>query len=159
MTKTKQLSTILNEDPYEKLDEDHRMAVDMRLENYSYADIAVPTKVKEQTVRTWFMRGGICYEAYQQRRRERMAERKERFTEIETQLHEMAADAILTLKRQLKKGSETAAIRVLELAGFSPIHKVQDVPPEESEELKLLREIVDRNERSSKTIQDKQEAN
>jgi len=131
----------------------------MRLEHYAYADIAVAARVMEQTVRKWFARGGMCDEAYQQRRGERIEERRERFNEIETQHHEMAADAILILKRQLKKGSETAAFRVLELAGFSPIKKIQDVTPQVSEELKLLRSIVAKHERTREPIPVKPETN
>jgi AraC-like DNA-binding protein len=156
---SKQLSTTVNGDPYEQLAEEYRVAVDMKLENYSYADIAGNAKVKEQTVRKWFMTGGICYDAYQWKRQIRMQERKQRFSEIETQLHEMAADAILTLKRRLKKGSETAAINVLALAGFTPIKKIQEIPPEDSEELKLLREIIDKNEKPSEPVQAERQAN
>jgi hypothetical protein len=156
----KQLSTNLNpQDPYEQLSEQHRIAVDMRLENYAYADIAEPLKVKEQTVRTWFMRGGYCYEAYQWKRRIRMDERKQRFQEIETQLHEMSADAVLVLKQRLKKGSESAALNVLALAGFTPLQRVVDETPKESEELKLLRELVDTHERTSTPIQAERETN
>lgn len=154
MKKTKQIATTGNEqDAYEALDEQHRIAVDMRIENFSYADIGETTKVTEQSAGRWFMRGGICYQAYQEKRELRMEERRQRFMEIETQLHEMSADAVLVLKKQLKKGSESAAVTVLALAGFSPIKKVADVTDQVSEELKLLRQLVDDHETTSEPLQ------
>ena len=65
------------------------IAVDMRLENYAYADIAGRVKIKEQTARKWFMVGGICHEAYEWKRAIRMQERRDRFAAIESQLHEI----------------------------------------------------------------------
>lgn len=157
--KKQQLSTKIN--AYEALSEKHRVAVDMRIENYAYADIAANrlVGVEEQTVRAWFMRGGLCHAAYQEKRNQRMDERRQRFMEIETQLHEMSADAVLVLKQRLKKGSETAAVTVLALAGFSPIKKVADVTPQVSEELKLLRQIVDDHEATGEPVQAERQTN
>lgn len=128
--KDRQLSTEV--DAYAALDEKHRVAVDMRLQNYAYADIAVNrlVKMQEQTVRSWFAKGGICLKAYTELRAIRAGERQERFDEIDSQLQEMAADAIIVLKKSLKKGSEGAAARVLELAGYvpTPAHNPRNDP-------------------------------
>jgi hypothetical protein len=153
MTKTtKQLSTAVNQDPYEKLGEIYRQAIDQRLQNFSYADIAHQLERKEQTIRTWFMTGGIFYEAHEYRRNQLAIERQHRFTEVEEQLKDMAADAILVIKNRLRGGSEPAAFKVLEMVGYGAIQKIQDIAPEESEELTLLRTIVDKHERTRKPV-------
>jgi hypothetical protein len=156
--KTKQVSTELNEDPFEKLEPHHQMAVEMRLENFAYKDIAAAVKKSEQTVKWWFMKGGICKEAYDHKKVQRAEDRDERYQEIAKQLDEMASDALLVLKRSMKKGSESAAIRVLELAGFTPVQKVKNETPQ-SEELDLLRKIVDKHEGTSQPLQGEREAN
>ena len=150
MSKAKQITTELNEDPFEKLDDHHQQAVEMRLENFAYRDIAAHVQKSEQTVRWWFIRGGICQEAYDYKLKQRAEDRDERAKQIQNQLDSMAADAVNVLKRSMRRGSETAAIRVLELAGFTPVQKHKDVT--KSKELELLEELVTRHERTDQPV-------
>lgn len=152
-------------DPYMKLDEKMRQAVDMRLENIGLKDIAAKVGAAYATVRWYFMRGGPCYEAYQYMRQLRMEERKHRLKRISKEIEDLAADAMFVLKEVVRNPATPAivransAIKVLEMAGFGGILKTQDV--NDSEGIKLLRQLIGhdeqqlKNRRNRKTLQSK----
>lgn len=121
-----QSTTEINEpNPYDKLDKDKQTAVDLRLEFWKYRYIGEKLSVAEQTVRTWFMEGGICREAYNWKKKQRSTENDEMFKEVRKELADMTSEAILVVKNHLKKQSLDAATKVLAINGISPIEKIE----------------------------------
>jgi hypothetical protein len=148
-----QITTTVNKNYYDELDPIYQYAVDYRLDNMKYRDIAGQEKigVKETTVRTWFAVGGICYLAFEQKKKERAEEREQLFKEIkEKELKDLATDAIQVLRHNLKvKKDGNIAVEVLKLNGMEPPRKIEAVL-EESEGLKLLRELINQDEHEIK---------
>lgn len=112
---------------YDSLELKYQQAVDLNLEGASHKVIAKMLQVKEQTVRTWFMKGGLCYPAHKEKEKQRRQEWQKRFAEIDDKLKEMAVDAVLTIKQNLNKGSLWAAFGVLDRVGFQPVTKIQPI--------------------------------
>lgn len=146
-------------DPYEKLDEHMRVAVDMRLENIGLKDIAAKIDVAYITARAYFMKGGACYEAYQHMKRLRMIERKRRLKRINKEIQDLAADAVVVLKELVRNPKTPAIVRsnsaakILEMAGFGGVIKTKDV--NESEGLKLLKKLMGDDEHKIKNHRDR----
>src|SRR4051794_34596482 len=108
-----------NENPYEQLsDKRHVAAVDMRIEGYRLRYIGEFLKLKESTIREWFMTGGPCHDAYHFRRAEWLKETQELHANIRQEITSGATDAIVTLKKNARKGSTIAAKALLEMDGF-----------------------------------------
>jgi Sigma-70, region 4. len=61
---------------YDKLNPTHQRAIDLRLNGVKYKDIATELNIKEQTVRSWFIKDGICYFAFNQMKKEREKEKE-----------------------------------------------------------------------------------
>jgi hypothetical protein len=140
-----QTSTNINKelgflDPYLALDEIKQRAVDMRLDNVSYQDIAANLKIEYQTARFYFMKNGPCYEAYEHMRKLRLEDRRQRHKKIEKEIEALAADAVITLSTLLR-GSRSgmvrllAATKALELNGFEAIKR--DNPDEKITAIKV----------------------
>lgn len=123
-------STAINKSYY-SLEPNERLAVDMRIQNFATKDIAEKCNVEEQTVRTWFMKGGKLFSAYTSRASEVMEERKRRFDDIDEQLKDAAADAVLALRAKVKRGNISAAEILLEYSGKAPAKKLDvKTPPQ-----------------------------
>ena len=125
--KAKQVSTEIN-NPYEKLDEKHRTAVDMAIAYLPYQQIAKYCEVEYSTVRSWFMTGGICHDAFQQQSKIIREERKEKFKQIREVLEFAAIDAALTLARAAQvpnREGVNASSDILDRVGFKPKEKVE----------------------------------
>lgn len=137
---------------YIKLKDYHQLAIDLRASGLRYEEIASNPQIntKEHTVRTWFMKGGICYEAYEEKKKLLRAERQEKLKQVEDGIVDLASDALEVLKEAVEKKNLKAAITVMEMAGFKATQKVQEVPQEENETVLLLRQIIDSQEASQK---------
>jgi transposase len=144
-------------DYYDLLSPIHQRAVDLKLNGMKNRDIAAELKVKEKTVRNWFAHGGLCYDAYKQLKRERRKEKNNLFKEIDERLKDIAVDAVIVLENAVRKGNWKAAVKVLEMAGFEPVHKVADVTDDEKQKtLQLLKDVFskyDKNRRHRQTNQ------
>lgn len=128
--KRQRKSTGINKSYY-SLEPNERLAVDMRIQNFATKDIAEKCNVEEQTVRTWFMKGGKLFSAYTSRASEVMEERKRRFDDIDEQLKDAAADAVLALRAKVKRGNISAAEILLEYSGKAPAKKLDvKTPPQ-----------------------------
>jgi len=114
-------------------------------------DIATELKTKEKTVRNWFAHGGLCYEAYKQKKTERKKERNNLFKEIDERLKDIAVDAVIVLENAVRKGNWKAAVKVLEMAGFEPVHKVADVTEDEKQKtLQLLKDVFSKHDKTGR---------
>lgn len=71
-----------------ELKQEHEIAIDLKLLGFRYTMIADDERIKvtEHTVRTWFMKGGICYNAYRRKKRLQAKERKEMIKNIDNQV-------------------------------------------------------------------------
>mgnify|MGYP001100767389 CR=1 FL=1 len=139
---------------YEQLKPLHQKAVDLRLNGVKYRDIAKEIGVKEQTVREWFIKDGICYFAFNQIKKEREKEKRDLFKEIDQRLKDIAIDAVIVLENTVRKGNWKAAVKALEMAGFEPVHKVADVTEDEKQKtLQMLKEIFQKHGRNRQTNQ------
>jgi hypothetical protein len=139
---------------YEQLNPLHQRAVDLRLNGVKYKDIAQELGLKEQTIREWFIKDGICYFAFNQIKKEREKEKKDLFKEIDQRLKDIAIDAVIVLENTVRKGNWKAAVKALEMAGFEPVHKVADVTEDEKQKtLQMLKEIFQKHGRHRQTDQ------
>lgn len=131
MKKKKQRrSTSINKSYY-SLEPNEKLAIDMRIQNFATKDIAEKCNVEEQTVRKWFMKGGRLYSAYLSRSSEVNEERKRRFEDIDEQIQDAAADAVLALRAKIKRGNISAAEIILEYSGKQPAKKLDvKTPPQ-----------------------------
>ncbi|MDE1866449.1 MAG: hypothetical protein KGI08_01905 [Thaumarchaeota archaeon] len=93
--------------PYDALDEIYQTAVDLRATLTPYRLIMKDINAqynqtyREQTVRRWFMQGGICFAALEYIKNERAAQRKSDLEEVDHALKDAAVDAIGIIKRSL----------------------------------------------------------
>lgn len=121
---------------YEDLEVYHQMAIDMRLDGYSYFaiastlhDLAVKNKIDkkfpESLIRQWLMRGGYCRFAFDQKKKERAEERKKLYNNIPDQLQDLANLAIVSLKGRIRKGSVMASLEILKMVGFEAPKKLE----------------------------------
>lgn len=131
----------IHDDPYLRLSLVHQLAVDMRLYNMSHRSIAQginanlkkmaghgqeKTTYQENTIREWFMHGGICYAALQYKKSQRAAERSERKGELDNQIVDGLTDAIAQLRAKIEKGNLQA---IAELIKIAPVDS-KDKPPD-----------------------------
>lgn len=116
---------------YKSLPENEKLAIDMRIQNYSSRDIADKCGVEEGTVRNWFMTGGRLHTAYEEREKVIAEEREKRFQAIDAQIQEGATDAVITLRKKAKAGNISAAEILLEYSGKAPAKKLDvKTPPQ-----------------------------
>jgi len=124
MGNRQQLSTKVNKSD-EELSAIRDLAINMRIDGFRYTAIAEKVNREEQTVRTWFMRGGTLYDEYIYRMRERKKESRKLQKDIHNQISDAAVDAVATLKTKTRKGNVLAALGIMKLAGFEPAQKVE----------------------------------
>lgn len=81
-----------NQKIYDGLKAYHQLAVDLRASGHKYDEIAADPRIdaKEHTVRTWFMKGGICYEAYEEKKKILQSERQEKLEQVEDGIVDLA---------------------------------------------------------------------
>lgn len=114
------------------LEPKYRVAIELKLRSVSYQDIAdhEEIKVTRDTVKSWFKKDGLLYEAYQERKKERTEEIEERFADADSRIKELVPDALNAYEVSIKKrGSWKAAESLLDRAGFQPVQKVETVTP------------------------------
>ncbi len=139
-------STNLN-DPQQNdlknLKPNHQLAVDLRVSGCSYEQIALDPRInsKEQSIRSWFMDGGKCREAYEYKIRLLSEDRWVKMRQVEAGIQDLASDALNVLKEEIAQHNLKAAIKTLEMA-FKAIQKVEEVPPQADEGIAMLREII-----------------
>jgi len=145
-----------NKNPYEELDKLGKQIVDLKLSGLRYEHIvAYLTKLGEkrenQSVREWFIEGGKYYEAYIYMKDKKKEDVKPEFEELNDHIKEGAIDAMYVVRQQVKKGNLKAAMYLLKLAGFE-VEQVKNMN-DDSEGIKLLKEILERNERPNRPNQ------
>lgn len=123
----------------------HQLAVDLRVSGCSYQEIALEPRVnsKEQTVRSWFMLGGLCHEAYEYKNRLLGEDRWAKMRQVEAGIQDLASGALEVLKEEIEQHNLKAAIKVLEMAGFKEVQKVEEIHPKYDEAIALLRQIIE----------------
>jgi hypothetical protein len=148
-------------DPFYKLPDHKRAAVEMRIRLYRYEEISLflekklKHKAAEQTVRTWFMKGGDCYEALEYRRKILFEENKEELKSVNERFDLLIAKAINVLDRKLDRNSENAALKTLEMRGYGATLKIKD-ETERKDPINELRDILtniqhDRKKRTARS--------
>ena len=133
--------------PYERLDDFGKQIVDLRLEGWKYKRLESVAKKEKQTIRTWFMHGGIYHHAYVYRRDQILKEALEDFSEAEFHLKQGVADAIVVIKAEIGRKNWRAAVALLKMVGFN-IQKV--INEEEEEEVQFLKNLIKEYEQLSK---------
>jgi len=132
----------------------YQLAIELRLLGFTYAQIASNPQVglKENTIRTWFVKEGVCYFPYKRLQKERQNEYKQIFDKLHLQMREMAIDAVRVLGEAVKKGNLKASIKVLELVDIQRYIYYQT--GYEDEGVALLREII-KDRREARNLQKK----
>ncbi len=133
--------------PYERLDDFGKQIVDLRLEGWKYKRLESVAKKEEQTIRTWFMQGGIYHNAYMHRRDQILKEALEDFSEAEFHLKQGVADAIVVLKAEIARKKWRAAVALLKMVGFN-VQKV--ISETDDEEVQFLQNLIKEYEQLSK---------
>jgi len=112
---------------YERLDYPEQIAIDLRLYNMSYEAIAAEMQKefkkrgmekkapKEQTLRSWFEKGGKCKEAYEEKKKMRAEENKARIAEMDKKLIEAAVDGVIVLHKKIRKDNLQAALETVKI--------------------------------------------
>lgn len=140
------------QDTYDKLTSAQQIAVDLRLTGKPYRDIASSqfVNLQEHTICTWFMKGGVCHEAYEMKKKIRAEERDQYYRdEFENDIKELGREAIVAMREAIGKGSVQAIVKALELAGISQMsYKIQI--QQDDEGVMLLREIVSDRRKAAK---------
>ena len=120
-------------DYYDELKEErYRLAVDLRMMGMSCLDISRKEEigVTYSRVRQWFMKGGICYDAFKQRQRWLASENRKRSKDFAKKLKTLASDALLILESEMKNtknsGSSKGRIagEVVKMAGLAAPIKI-----------------------------------
>lgn len=96
---------------YDSLEEVYQRAVDLRLDHKPHKSIAeilskTGFKVKEHTVRVWFMKGGKCYDAFNEIREIRMNDLKELIERRDVLIEDASAKALVITNIILKNALE-----------------------------------------------------
>jgi hypothetical protein len=91
---------------YDSLNPEYHKAIDLRLNGYTHSTIAkilsnAGYKVKEHTVRVWFMNGGKCYGAFNEIREIRMRDVTEILDEKEILIKQLTLSSLVILNRVL----------------------------------------------------------
>src|SRR5579884_3070415 len=133
--------------PYERLDSFGKQIVDLRLEGWKYKRLESVAKKEEQTIRTWFMQGGIYHNAYAYRRNQILKEALEDFEEAEFHLKQGMAYAIVVLKAEIARKNWRAAVALLKMLGFN-VQKV--INEKEDKEVEFLKNLIKEYEQLSK---------
>lgn len=139
------------QDTYDKLTSAQQIAVDLRLTGKPYRDIASSqfVNLQEHTICTWFMKGGVCHEAYEMKKKIRAEERDQYYRdEFENDIKELgrgySSNAGSYWQRKCSSNS-----KALELAGISQMsYKIQI--QQDDEGVMLLREIVSDRRKAAK---------
>lgn len=100
---------------YEKLEEQYRKAIDLRLLHYPYAIIskkliAASFKASEGTVRQWFATGGACHKVYEAMVAIRRLELDEQIKHQQDLIQQGTANALIVVNRVLQKAVENEEI-------------------------------------------------
>lgn len=135
---------------YDELESYHQVAIDMRLDGYTYFAISSylrnkaeedakktktePMRFPESLIRKWFMTGGILHFAYTKKKKERTKERLSNWEQREELIQDGALEGIAVLKRlQRGKGmvARQAAADLIRLASLEPAqkHEVENKTP------------------------------
>ena len=88
------------------------------------------------------MRGGICFETFEYKIHLLQEDRAARIRQVEAGIQDLAFDAIRVLKEYIATSNLKAAIKVLEMAGFKEVQKIEEIPFQEDEGILLLRQII-----------------
>lgn len=126
---------------------EHELAIDLKLMGFRYSMIAGDERINvtEHTIRTWFMRGGICYNAYLRKKRLLARERKEMIGNIDNQVKDLIIDAMNCLSEAVKKGNLQAAIKAIELYKIYQEQRLLEEKSEDSPLIRVIREAIDRH--------------
>lgn len=130
--------------PYDTLTSPQQIAVDLRLAGILHKDIASHTLInlREHTIRTWFMQGGVCHATYEWKKKIRADEREQYYRdEIESEIKDAGQEAMIALREAISKGNITAIVKALELSGISKLSYQIDIK-QEDEGILILREII-----------------
>ena len=115
--------------PFAKLHEIYQLAVELRATFTPYRMIQEEIKAqfsksfKEQTIRTWFLKDGACYEALEYITKQRTIEREKDFALMKDKLNETAISAVGVIEKAIAGGKVTelqvaAAKDILDRTGF-----------------------------------------
>lgn len=118
------------QNPNPELDGIYQLAVDLRISGLKYEAIAShpQIKVKEHTVRTWFMFGGKCYKTYKDRVSLLQEDRWVKMKQIEAEMQDLASEALKIISNAVVKGDLKTSIKVLEMVGLNkPVLKIDDI--------------------------------
>jgi hypothetical protein len=106
------------EDPqtgYEKLEEQYRKAIDLRLLHFPYQVIskkliAASFKATEGTVRSWFSIGGACHDTYEAMVKIRRVDLDEQIKQQQDLIQQGTANALIIVNKVLQKAVENEEI-------------------------------------------------
>lgn len=115
--------------PFDSLKPIYQEAIELKLQGMAYKVIAdtlsqTGFKVKEHTLRVWFMQGGICHAIYNSMQEARRAQLQQETREMSYRLQEAARDALGTLEAAILGDTKITPLRakvamdILDRAGY-----------------------------------------
>ena len=121
----------------------HQVAIELRLMGFTYAQIASNPQIalKENTIRAWFMKGGICNQHYKELQKKRHREYEHIFNRIHLQIRLIAIDAVRVLGEAVKQGDLRASFKALDIVDIRR-YLIQQQAKYEDEGIMLLRKII-----------------
>lgn len=105
----------------------HANAVQLKFQEKSYEEIAKLVGAKRQTVRTWFMSGGLLYDVYNKYCNELLNPSQSEIMDVQSKIKDHAHRAIDRMGQLIHADSEDVSFRaskdILDRAGHGPVEK------------------------------------
>lgn len=129
-----QQEPIIEDELFKGLSKHHKIAIELRLLGFPYADIARQMKAMsiittEQTLRTWFSEGKTCHAAYNALKEKRIKELHESLAEVQDQIKQGAMKAIAYMRKLQDEGTEEEKLamgkEMLDRGGFPRVNKAE----------------------------------
>lgn len=139
----------------------HFKAVHMKMWGLSYFEMAKALGRQEQTIRTWFCKGGECYEAYEEFKKQRREELSQNLDNLKDSLDEIIlASMAIVRKAVIEKKDTTVALKMLLASGVVQGFEVPKPKAQDNELINLLRASIATYEKVSKlTVSNALDAN
>jgi len=129
----------------------HFKAVHMKMWGLSYREMAKALGRQEQTIRTWFCKGGECFEVYEELRKQRREELSQNLDNLKDSLDEIiVASMAIVRKAVVEKKDTSVAMKMLLASGVVQGFEAPKPMAHDSEFMALLRATISTYEKVSK---------
>jgi len=129
----------------------HFKAVHMKMWGLSYREMAKALGRQEQTIRTWFCKGGECFEPYEELKKQRREELSQNLDNLKDSLDEIiVASMAIVRKAVVEKKDTSVAMKMLLASGVVQGFEVPKPMAQNNELITVLRTAILTYEKISK---------